>query len=259
MPEATATYQPIGHHELAMFIRNTAKELLRAEPVRESYAVTKDGNRMFGLQVFGQDSVICPDCTGSGYTNNPDSREVCFRCNGTGWAPGDEYGFGIAFRGSYDKSMSIGIAAGHSVFICDNLAISGEIRVIRKHTKGAWDDLDKVLVHTLFRKAPELRERFAEDVNFFKSRELAQFDGYRMLGLLMGRQIVGATQAQVALREWDLITNKDGLESVDGLPHKLPNAWQFYNSVTQALKSSPPHRVLERHKALHDTVKLELQ
>ena len=27
---------------------------------------------------------ICPDCAGSGYSNHPDSGQVCYRCNGQG-------------------------------------------------------------------------------------------------------------------------------------------------------------------------------
>ena len=48
--------------------------------------------------------------------------------NGHRWA--------IGFRNSYDRSMSIGIAAGTRVFICDNLALSGEYISMRKHTSG---------------------------------------------------------------------------------------------------------------------------
>jgi hypothetical protein len=48
----------------------------------------------------------------------------------------NELGLSVAFRNSYDRSMSIGLAIGASVFICDNLALNGDIAVMKKHTKN---------------------------------------------------------------------------------------------------------------------------
>jgi hypothetical protein len=246
IPEATRSYNPIGHYELAEYIKKTATDLIGAPPVRESYAVTKDGARMFGIQVFGKDLVLCTECKGMGRLGG----ENCPFCEGTGWMTGDEYGFAIAHRNSYDKSMSVGVAMGHSVFVCDNLAINGEIKILRKHTRNCWEDIDQHLLHSLVRKRPQLQEQFAEDVDFMKTQPMSVEDGYRLIGLLMGRKILVATQAGVALHQWN------------DLPLERPTAphtgWQFYNSCTQALKSSPPHQVMERHRALHETVRVEL-
>lgn len=255
IPELTSTYTPISHYDLADFIKTTASDLLRSPLCREAYAITKDGARMFGLQVFGDDSHKCQHChaTGSVLALNMETMEEaaapCPACNGTGWEP-DEYGFGVAFRNSYDKSMSVGISAGFNVFICDNMCISGEIKILRKHTKGVWQDIDQTLVHTLFRKGPEIREQFAEDVHFFKSHEMPVHEGYRLLGFLMGNKVLMPTQASVAFDQWNNVVDHKAI---------MANAWQFYNATTVALKSTPPHRVLEAHRAAHEMIKLELQ
>lgn len=44
------------------------------------------------------------------------------------------YCFSIAGRSSLDKTLAIGVAAGGRVFICDNLALIGDVVQYRKHT-----------------------------------------------------------------------------------------------------------------------------
>ena len=47
----------------------------------------------------------------------------------------DDYAFALALRTSNDKSMAIEIVAGFRVFVCDNMALSGESTLLcRKHT-----------------------------------------------------------------------------------------------------------------------------
>jgi hypothetical protein len=42
----------------------------------------------------------------------------------------------IGFRNATDKSMAVGITVGTRVFVCDNLAISGDFIAFRRHTAG---------------------------------------------------------------------------------------------------------------------------
>jgi len=244
IPEATATYHPVPHQELAEMIKQTGTELLRVPLKSENYALSKDGQRMFGLQVYGENGK-CPICKGMGTLAEPLAAgltsETCLTCQGTGWAP-PEFGLGVAFRNSYDKSISVGVALGFNVFICNNLAISGEIRILRKHTKNVWEDLDQVLVHTLFRKRPQMEEQFMFDVNKLKNREMPLHEGWRFMGLCHGFKILTATQLGIAFRAWGATIDHQ---------NRMANAWQLYNSCTQALKSSPPHRIMEAHKNLH--------
>jgi predicted SpoU family rRNA methylase len=66
----------------------------------------------------------------------------------------EDMGLSIGIRNSYDKSMSIGVALGARVFVCDNLAISGEIRIVRKHTAGVWKAIEDMAISTLYRHRP---------------------------------------------------------------------------------------------------------
>jgi hypothetical protein len=44
-------------------------------------------------------------------------------------------------RNSHDKTVTAGLAAGTSVFTYDNLAFSGEVKIIRNYTRFAYRDL----------------------------------------------------------------------------------------------------------------------
>src|SRR5262249_26397705 len=49
----------------------------------------------------------------------------------------EDLGFAIGIRASNDKSIAIGLVAGVRVFVCDNLALSGDMILLkRKHTSG---------------------------------------------------------------------------------------------------------------------------
>ena len=73
--------------------------------IRDEYAVTGDGMRLFGF------------------------LEVSIEHDGVRLA--------LVFRNSHDKSFSLGLLAGYRIFCCDNLAFHGEfIGIARKHTKN---------------------------------------------------------------------------------------------------------------------------
>jgi len=47
----------------------------------------------------------------------------------------------LGLRNSHDKMFPAGIVAGASVFVCDNLSFSGEVKFARKHTRFINRDL----------------------------------------------------------------------------------------------------------------------
>ena len=71
---------------------------------RAQYAVSHQGLRLFGTLLFGD---------------------------------GEDYERSLAFRASNDKTFPLQIMAGISTFVCDNLALSGDVVALkRKHTSG---------------------------------------------------------------------------------------------------------------------------
>jgi hypothetical protein len=102
-PPATDTFKPIAHAALIDELENSlAFRHIRIE--RDEYAVSPDGMRLFGLLEL-------------------DAEYEGVR-------------FAIGLRNANDKSMRLGMVAGYRVFVCDNMALSGDFKpLLAKHTK----------------------------------------------------------------------------------------------------------------------------
>jgi hypothetical protein len=210
IPEETPTYKPVSHYDLATNLAEVSGTLLRDYQLEKSqYGLARDGNQLFGIHT---------------YRNGSDSM-----------------GLSIGFRNSYDKSMSVGIAIGASVFVCDNLALTGEIAIARKHTSNVWQDLEELTITTIYRSQHNFT-RIVEDAQMMQGQHLSDNDAYRLLGLLYGQGVITPRQIPVVKREW-LTPSHDVFED--------RSAWSLYNAVTEALKTSPPNKIMEKHIALH--------
>jgi len=210
LPEETPTYKPVSHYDLATNLAKVSATLLRDYSLEKSnYGLARDGAQLFGVHT---------------YRNGSDSM-----------------GLSIGFRNSYDKSMSVGIAIGASVFVCDNLALTGEISISRKHSANVWQDLEELTITTIYRSQNNFN-RILEDSQVMQSQHLSDDDAYRLLGLLYGNGIITPRQLPVVKKEW-LTPSHDEFED--------RSTWSLYNAVTEALKTSPPNKIMERHIALH--------
>jgi hypothetical protein len=104
VPEATSTHKPVPHHVIVEALVETLS-FRHIAVVNEEYAVSFDGMKMFGeLDLETQ-------------------MEGCR--------------FSIGIRNSHDKSLRLGLTAGLRVFVCSNMAFSGDFTpVLAKHTKS---------------------------------------------------------------------------------------------------------------------------
>jgi len=57
----------------------------------------------------------------------------------------EDYCWVLGLRNSHDKTFPAGITAGASVFVCDNLSFSGEVKLARKHTTHITRDLPRLV------------------------------------------------------------------------------------------------------------------
>jgi len=108
-PPGTATHKVIPHIEVV----NAVVETLGFRQIavhREEYAVSYDGNKLFGLMELDQ-------------TFGADSGHACR--------------FALGIRNSHDKTMRLAMTVGYRVFVCDNMAFQGEFSpLLAKHTKN---------------------------------------------------------------------------------------------------------------------------
>jgi hypothetical protein len=61
----------------------------------------------------------------------------------------DDYCRVLGLRNNHDKTFPTGIVAGTSVFVCDNLSFSSEIKFTRKHTRFIVRDLPQLVSRSI--------------------------------------------------------------------------------------------------------------
>lgn len=127
-PPSTDTFKPIAHATLIDQLEE-ALSFRHLSIMRDEYAVTPDGMKLFGLLEIN--------------------------------AEYEGLRFALGLRNANDKSMRLGIVAGYRVFVCDNMALSGDFKpMLAKHTKNF--DLTEALsvgVDRIQRGWQPLRER----------------------------------------------------------------------------------------------------
>lgn len=102
-PAGSATHQPLPHFEIVGALVETLS-FRQISVVREEYAVSSDGMKMFGVL----------------------DLETTF----------DGCRFSVGVRNSNDKSMRLALTVGYRVLVCDNMAFHGDFTpVLAKHTK----------------------------------------------------------------------------------------------------------------------------
>ena len=102
-PPASPTHQPLSHFEIVEALIETLS-FRQISVVREEYAVSGDGMKMFGVL----------------------DLETTF----------DGCRFSVGVRNSNDKSMRLALTIGYRVLVCDNMAFHGNFTpVLAKHTK----------------------------------------------------------------------------------------------------------------------------
>lgn len=102
-PEASSTHQPIPHNQIVeALVEGLGFRHISA--IREEYAVSSDGMKMFGVL----------------------DLETTF----------DGCRFSVGIRNSNDKSMRLAVTVGYRVLVCDNMAFHGDFTpVLAKHSK----------------------------------------------------------------------------------------------------------------------------
>ena len=210
LPEATRTYQPVAHGKLSSMLIEMAENLLPNFSHQQSrFGLAAEGNKMFGVHTFTSSST--------------------------------SMGLSIGFRNSYDRSMSVGIAVGASVLVCDNLALCGDITILRKHTRNVIRDMEAQALAGIYR-SQQAYSQILGDAESMRLMEISDDHAYRMLGLVYGRELITPRQIPVAHREWQRPQYEE---------FEPRTVWSLYNAITEALKSAPPQSIMEKHLGLH--------
>ena len=213
-PSATDTYMPIPHHDLVSRV-TSGLAAANLEIVESSHALSKEGARYFGLFQIAQAGGL-------------DVRD---------------YGLVMGLRNSHDKTFPAGITVGSQVFVCDNLAFSGEIKLARKHTLNIMRDLPGVISKAIGKLGDAW---VSQDKRLEAYRETSLSDTQAndlILRAFRNRACVVTNIADV-VREWDTPSHEE---------FAARNVWRLFNAFTEASKGNLqalPDRTQKLHGVL---------
>ena len=212
-------FMPVGQsmgprHAIRPFIDDieTISQLLNqiGMPVsEESYGVTTDRETGIPKQFFGLMEIEA---------NN-----------------GRDHGVMVGLRGSYDQTLSRGIAIGSRVFVCDNLCFSGEIEIKTKQTLDI-DSRIRGLLFDAIHEVPEMVGRQDNRFDHYKTTKIGQVIGNSMITDMVRQGVLNASQVGKALEEWD--NPSHGEHAEDGF-----TLWRLHNACTEALKPTNPNAI----------------
>ena len=149
----------------------------------------------------------------------------------------DGMGVAIGIRNSHDQSLALGICAGTRVFVCDNLAFSGEVIRYRRHTSR----ISTVeVVRGAVEQVLEATHREARWLENLKARELNDGVAKSLLIDSLRRGACTAPQLKRIVRSY--FTRESD-------PSRT--AWRLYNSFTDVFKEQPPNLTLLRSRRLN--------
>ena len=211
-PDHTDTWYPIPHID---FITQVESALTAAKMriVEQAHSLTKEGDRYFGLFQVSN-------------------------CQNTG----DDYSYVLGMRNSHDKSFPAGLVVGSQVFICDNLAFSGEIRIARKHTRYIMDDLPKLTSNAVGMLA-EKWTLMSDRIERYKATEISDRDAH---DFMLRSLDVGATTLQQIpgiLKEWRTPRHPEFAQG--------KTAWRLFNAYTEIGKETSLAMLPKRTISLH--------
>lgn len=144
----------------------------------------------------------------------------------------------IGWRNSYDKTRSVAIVSGSSVYICGNGAVVGEMKFLHKHT----GTVDEMLKEAIEEQVDKIQQCIDETLELKASLNNLVFDvtlAGKIIGYLYLTNVLTTTQLEIVKAELDKPTYEYGVES--------NSMWALFNYITHALKQSHPTKYFEDH------------
>ena len=212
-PEPTDTWFPIAHRTIRdLVVAKLENTGLRV--VEEACGLWKNGLRAFGLL---------------GLENGGPAKA--------------DYRLTIGWRNSHDQSFPAAGAIGSYVFVCDNLAFSGEITFARKHTRYVLRDLPQLIERATGRL---VAARFVQDqrIGWYKQTELSNAQAHDIVIAALDARAVNLTRIPDVLAGWRTPAHDEFAPRT---------AWSLFNAFTEVEKGVQPFLLSKRTQALHGT------
>jgi hypothetical protein len=209
-PRSTPSWCPIPHHQLITTVQKTlAHTNLRIGT--QAHSLSHEGQRYFGLMEVHTQTTS------------------------------DDYCWVLGLRNSHDKTFPAGIVAGASVFVCDNLSFSGEIKFARKHTRFILRDLPQLVersIGQLMSKWHDQDKRIAA----YKETDITDIDAHDLIIRSTDVGVCSNRLIPAVLHEW----RDPRHDTFEGR-----NVWSLFNAFTESLKDGNLAELPKRTEALH--------
>jgi hypothetical protein len=212
-PEPEGKWHPIAHARFIETVRLALKhEGLEIE--EEAHSLGRGGAHYFGL----------------------------LRVARTDEDKNKEYGYVVGLRNAHDKQFTASLAAGNQVFVCDNLAFSGEVTLARKHTRHIEDDLPRLTADAVG-KLTSSWHTMDERIKRYKQVQVTDSTAHDLVIRAMDLKIVTVTAIPAILDRWRGI--------MEGFTPE-PTAWRFFNVLTGGQHGRvEPQVIVQRTTRLH--------
>ena len=195
-PPPTASFKPVPHLELV----ETLEQVLRRNQItirKEQYALRRDGSTLFAVLQLA-------------YEDTEDGMAA------------------LGLRTANNRTMSIQICAGLSVFVCDNMVFRGDLIALnRKHTAGLH--LRTELNHAILRFQDHFG-KLTREISNLKERTLADPEAKAIIHDVF-------VQGILPIR---LLPDASNLYFEPFVDEFRPrNAWSLHNAFTAVAKEMP--------------------
>jgi hypothetical protein len=230
-PENTDTHVRIPHVALVRLVTETLEQKGLRVVEQEFGLWGKNGERFFGLMTLANHSPIeAPD-----------------------------HALTLGLRNAHDGRFPAAGSIGSRVFVCDNLAFSGEVTFAGKHSKHIVSRLPG-LVNGAVEKLIGLRGWQENRINAYKGfdmlaaaaneREMER-NVHDLIIRMLDENVIPNQKVQAVVNEWRQPADPKHREAF--APRTV---WSLFNAVTQCLKGTPnllPQRTVRLH-SLCDTI-----
>ena len=253
------SYLKIEHPKVARGIDRFVKANLNSSVLKgfeiknNSYCLNGNSKQMFGVLTLNNPNMVAPNI-GAGH-----GLDFC-----------------IGYRNSLDKSLPMDITTGSQVMVCSNLMMTGDVRMIRKHTRGAddltrdgnnWEreffmDMDNILKESIFAGMKQhfinnQTRDFWSNIWFDNNEDILKIVGAFTLGNGLGVQdkfkkthLMNSPQISALRKELGSPSHSEfGRQDVDG--DQKFSVWSLYNCFTESLKRTRPNLVMRQFSNLH--------
>lgn len=209
-PDPTDSWCPIPHHQLIATVQQSLATT-RLRIGTQAHSLTHDGMRYFGLMEIHAQTA------------------------------GDDYCWVLGLRNSHDKTFPAGIVAGASVFVCDNLSFSGEIKFARKHTRFIVRDLPQLVSRSIGLLLAKWHDQ-DKRIRTYKNVTLADPIAHDLIIRAVDVGVCSNRLIPDVLHEWR--------EPRHGA-FEDRNVWSLFNAFTESLKQGSLAELPKRTEALH--------